>query len=243
MFEIGSSLREARLRQGIGFPEAEQGTKVRSKYLRALEEEQFDVLPAETYVRGFLRAYAEFLGLDGQLYVDEYNSRYTLGDEDSPAEPGRRRSRSTARPRIQSRVVVFTVLAIAAVTALVIVAWKGGAAKKPQLQPTVPAVTRRKPKATVPSHSAVPSAVLMVKTSSGSSQVTILNGSAAGKQRFAGTVDPTHPEFLRFRGRVWLQASAPANLLVKVNGTTLPLPPSTPAMLYVSTKAIRPATS
>ena len=48
MFEIGNSLREARLRQHLEFPEIEQATKIRGKYLRALEDEQFDVLPAQT---------------------------------------------------------------------------------------------------------------------------------------------------------------------------------------------------
>ena len=86
MFEIGNSLREARLRQHLDFPQVEQATKIRGKYLRALEEEQFDVLPSQTYVKGFLRTYAEFLGLDGQLYVDEYNSR---------GRSGRRRSTSS----------------------------------------------------------------------------------------------------------------------------------------------------
>src|SRR6266513_3843150 len=81
MFEIGNSLREARLRQGLEFPEVEHATKVRSKYLRALEDEQFDILPAQTYIKGFLRTYAEYLGLDGQLYVDEYNSRYVAIEE------------------------------------------------------------------------------------------------------------------------------------------------------------------
>ena len=56
MFEIGISLREARLRQHLELPEVEQATKIRGKYLRALEEEQFEVLPATTYVKGFLRA-------------------------------------------------------------------------------------------------------------------------------------------------------------------------------------------
>ena len=81
MFEIGNSLRDARLRKGLDFAELEQGTKIRAKYLRALEDENFDVLPAPTYVKGFLRTYADYLGLDGQLYVDEYNVRYTSGDE------------------------------------------------------------------------------------------------------------------------------------------------------------------
>src|SRR5207247_10526744 len=57
------------------FPQAEAAIKIRGKYLRALEDEQFELLPAETYVKGFLRTYAEYLGLDGQLYVDEFNSR------------------------------------------------------------------------------------------------------------------------------------------------------------------------
>ena len=70
MFEIGNSLREARLRQRLDFRQVEQATKIRSRYLRALEEEDFDALPAETYVRGFLRTYAEALGLDGRLSVD-----------------------------------------------------------------------------------------------------------------------------------------------------------------------------
>src|SRR6266478_9379535 len=81
MFEIGSSLREARTRRQIGVAQVEEATKIRGKYLRALEEEQFDLLPSQTYVKGFLRTYADYLGLDGQLYVDEYNSRFASGDE------------------------------------------------------------------------------------------------------------------------------------------------------------------
>ena len=84
MFEIGNSLREARVRRGIEFAQAEQATKIRVKYLRALEEERFDLLPSETYVKGFVRAYAEYLGLDGQLYVDEFNSRFATAQELRP---------------------------------------------------------------------------------------------------------------------------------------------------------------
>src|ERR687886_494788 len=96
MFEIGNSLREARLRRKVDFAQAEQATKIRGKYLRALEDEQFEVLPAETYVKGFLRTYAEYLGLDGQLYVDEYNSRFVTGDEEA-------RVRRSAAARAQQR--------------------------------------------------------------------------------------------------------------------------------------------
>ena len=98
------------MRRGIEFAQAEQATKIRGKYLRALEEERFELLPSETYVKGFLRTYADYLGLDGQLYVDEFNSRFVAGDDRE-----RRRARSSARPQQRNRrletSVVLLVLA------------------------------------------------------------------------------------------------------------------------------------
>src|SRR5690349_14325837 len=122
------------MRRGLDYPQIELATKVRSKYLRALEEEEFDVLPAPTYVRGFLRTYADYLGLDGQLYVDEYVSRYLPEAEDAPL-----RVRRSARPqrsrRPESNVLVVGLLAIGLITALVIGAWKfGGQGQKTGLQ-------------------------------------------------------------------------------------------------------------
>src|SRR5919201_5420831 len=129
VFEIGNSLREARLRQGLDLPEIEQGTKIRSKYLRALEDEQFELLPAQTYVKGFLRSYAEYLGLDGQLYVDEYNSRYVIGDDrgEQPFRSQRRETanaRTRAHRRFEKSVVLLALGAIVAVAALVFAAFK-----------------------------------------------------------------------------------------------------------------------
>ena len=125
MFEIGNSLREARVRQGLEYPQIELATKIRAKYIRALEDEQFGLLPAHTYVKGFLRTYAEFLGLDGQLYVDEFSSRF-VGDglEDSPRRVAPRVHQDRG---IERKVLVLALAGIAVVTALVIVAWKFGA--------------------------------------------------------------------------------------------------------------------
>src|SRR5207248_7788360 len=138
MFEIGTSLREARLRKQVDIVQAEQGTKIRAKYLRALEDEQFELLPAQTYVKGFLRSYAEYLGLDGQLYVDEYNSRYVIGEEGGGDQPFRARRREAPRAhtrahrRFEKSVVLVALVAIAVVTALVIAAWKFGGSSGPQ---------------------------------------------------------------------------------------------------------------
>src|SRR2546430_2125416 len=78
----------ARVRQGLDYPQIELATKIRAKYIGALEDEQFGILPAQPYVKGFLRTYAEFLGLDGQLYVDEYSSRF-VADGSEEATPRR----------------------------------------------------------------------------------------------------------------------------------------------------------
>jgi cytoskeletal protein RodZ len=76
MFEIGPSLREARSRRGLSPADVHKATRIRERYLSALEEERWELLPGDAYAKGFLRTYAEFLGLDGQLYVDEYNARF-----------------------------------------------------------------------------------------------------------------------------------------------------------------------
>src|SRR2546423_2044389 len=76
MAAIGERLREARMRQGLDISEAETFTKIRAKYLRALENDEFSMLPGSTYVKSFLRTYAEYLGLDAQLLVEEYRAQH-----------------------------------------------------------------------------------------------------------------------------------------------------------------------
>jgi hypothetical protein len=76
MPEIGDQLRETRMRNRIDITEVEAATKIRAKYLRALENEEWDLLPGPTFVKTFLRTYADYLGLDARNLVEEYRSRY-----------------------------------------------------------------------------------------------------------------------------------------------------------------------
>ena len=223
MFEIGNSLREARLRQQVDFPEAEHGTKIRGKYLRALEEERFDVLPSHTYVKGFLRSYAEYLGLDGQLYVDEYNTRFVSGDEELPLRTRRvsaaRRRRSERR---ESNVVLLALISIGLVTALVIAAWRFGGAE-PQavqgLQPTK--TTAQKAPAATPLPSGT--ARLEVIATRGDSYVIARKGGAIGRVEYSGTIEKGQRQ--RFESKVlWLQVRSPRNVLVRLNGNRVRLP-------------------
>jgi hypothetical protein len=70
--EIGPTLREARIRHHIDLIDIEERTKIRVRYLRALENEEWDVLPGPTYTRSFIRTYANHLGLDGERLADDF---------------------------------------------------------------------------------------------------------------------------------------------------------------------------
>jgi cytoskeletal protein RodZ len=85
MSELGQVLREAREAKGVSLAEAEDATKIRLKYLRALEEGQYDILPPSVYVRGFLRSYANYLGLDPEYVVELYDQ--TVPEGITPREP------------------------------------------------------------------------------------------------------------------------------------------------------------
>ena len=97
-YGIGVALKDARRRAGIDVKEAEERTKIRARYLRALEAEDWEALPAPAYVRGFLRTYGQFLGIDGEALADEFRRRHEP-DEGAPASLT---SESTLRERRRS---------------------------------------------------------------------------------------------------------------------------------------------
>jgi cytoskeleton protein RodZ len=84
--QIGTTLRDARRRYGMDVREVEDRTKIRARYIRALENEDWEALPAPAYVRGFLRTYGQMLGLDGEMLADEYRRR--AGEGSSAAGAG-----------------------------------------------------------------------------------------------------------------------------------------------------------
>src|SRR5215208_1972308 len=98
MPEIGSTLREARMRRRIDIQEVETATKIRAKYLRALENEEWSLLPGATFVKTFLRTYAEYLGLDGRLLVEEYKARYEPVSQQEMPQFTQRLDRRRRRP-------------------------------------------------------------------------------------------------------------------------------------------------
>lgn len=96
MKEIGELLRNARESKGINIQEAQEATKIRSKYLLAIEDGDFGVLPpGEVYLRGFIRTYAEYLGLDPSEVIE----RYDVIKAREEAEARRKSEEKTEKPR------------------------------------------------------------------------------------------------------------------------------------------------
>jgi hypothetical protein len=75
VFEIGTTLREARVRRALTLQQVEEDIKIRVKYVQAMENEDWDVMPGVTYVKGFLRTYSTYLGLDPEVIIGEFRSR------------------------------------------------------------------------------------------------------------------------------------------------------------------------
>ena len=138
MFEIGSSLREARTRQGLEFAEIEARTKIRSKYLRALEDEQFDVLPG-AHVRQGLPAHVRRLARAGRRSSTSTSTTPATSQARKRA-PLRARARA-ARPRGAGGASGASRMSSRSrwprsplVTALVIAAWKFGGPEPEQVR-------------------------------------------------------------------------------------------------------------
>jgi cytoskeleton protein RodZ len=104
MAEIGAALREARTRARIEIAQMEAQTKIRAKYLRALENEEWELLPGPTYVKSFLKTYGDMLGLDGRGLVAQYKSEHEpfvaddLAGQLSPKHTGGRTAFRQSRP-------------------------------------------------------------------------------------------------------------------------------------------------
>jgi cytoskeleton protein RodZ len=140
MPEIGAMLREARMRAHIDISEIETETKIRAKYLRALENEEWDLLPGPTFVKSFLRTYAEVLGLDAKLIVEEFKLRHERPSEFDlqpirATNAGRERYKGP-RPAMP-RWVIGVLLGLALVIALYALG-TGGGGGSPSTPPTTP---------------------------------------------------------------------------------------------------------
>src|SRR5690348_17130893 len=196
MFEIGGSLREARLKRGLTPADVQKAIRIRDRYLQALEEERWEVLPGDAYVKGFLRTYADYLGLDGNLYVDEYNNRFAQHEE--PQFVPERFAR--AGPRLGGVGLLRPVVVVGVIAAIVaaVAAWQltGSSGTDTRGSPPVSTqttttthTTPRKPKKKHTHHVsiALPTRAVLV-ASRGDCWLWIRSGNASGPTVYEATL-------------------------------------------------------
>jgi helix-turn-helix protein/uncharacterized protein DUF4115 len=225
VFELGSNLRDARVRRKLELSQVEAETHIRAKYLAALEDERFELLPHPAYARTFLRTYAAHLGLDPRLYLDEYDSRFPPDVETTIAP-----ARAAARPRRTGR---WLLLVPAAAIAGVIV-WQvatsgggggGGATLRPRPARTHTRAEVRPAAAPGPVERSKrrPRTVRLRLVARERSWIEVRRGSAQGPVVLQRTLEPG--QAVRLRGsRLWLRLGSPWNLEATLGGKRLPLP-------------------
>jgi len=231
MLEIGSSLREARRRQGLELAEVERATRIRMQQLDALEHDRFELLPPDPYRRAFLREYADFLGLDGDLYAREYDLRFRPTPEAAPAPPRRRRgSRArllAGRPLLRAGGILLVVL-------VGVVAWQfGRPGGSGTLTPT--AHTQTRAQARPHSHERAASkppasgaaASLVLTAARGRCWLWVRLGSATGATVYEQTLQPGQTVRFGLGRSLWIRLGAPWSLDASIGHRPLTLPSQT----------------
>jgi cytoskeletal protein RodZ len=224
MTDIGSTLREARMRARIDMSEVEARTKIRAKYLRAIENEEWDLLPGPVYVKSFLRTYGDFLGLDSRLLVDEYKRRYERpSDHDTRpiAALSRERERAARGPLLPPWAIIAGVL-VAVVVALYIVGNLGGKKKSPS--PTGATTATNRPRHHPRHHRTAPPKPKTVKLElvpTGTVYVCLVDGT--GKKLIPGQIFSTGQTIPTETASKMLLTLGNNSVHMKVNGASVPV--------------------
>jgi cytoskeleton protein RodZ len=248
MADVGTTLREARIRARIDMSEVEARTKIRAKYLRAIENEEWDLLPGPVYVKSFLRTYGDFLGLDSRNLVDEYKRQYER-PSDHELRPistlSRERERAARGPRIPPWVIVGVVL-VGIVAALYFVGKNNNnsssnSASTPNnttaaQQPHTRTHHKKKPQHKAPPPA--PKTVTLQLVPTGTVYVCVVNGAGtkliAGQTFAAGETIPTE------KAAKLLITLGNSSVQMKVNGKTVQVAQGSPIGYTITPTAMTP---
>ena len=227
MFEIGNTLREARVRRSLTLQQVEEDIKIRVKYVQAMENEDWDVMPGVTYVKGFLRTYSTYLGLDPDVIMDEFRSRGMVASQEYQ-EPfsgssviGKPRSH-----RGRNAIVIVAVVCLVVLGAIYAVGmWNGGGADEPNTKPAAlgidsPSPSPSKTPKPEESSTAVPAwkkNLVKIEAVDGDCWMEVRRDDAQGIVLFSGTLK--QGETKKFKGKViWMRLGAPANVRLEAAG-------------------------
>ena len=222
MFEIGNTLREARVRRTLTLQQVEEDTKIRVKYVLAMENEDFDVMPGATYVKGFLRTYSEYLALDPEVMLDEYRSRGVKTAEIQEPFGGVSMLGAPRSHRGRNTVVFVAVICLLVLGVIWILG--RGSDMQPSTKPGALGITSPSPSPSA-SNSAKPQQTttpvvkgeLRISAPDGESWLEVRRDGSTGTVLFSGTVKKGKTRV--FVGDVlWLRLGNPSAVRLRVEG-------------------------
>ncbi len=240
MPEIGPTLREARMRARIDITEVEEATKIRAKYLRAIENEEWGLLPAPAFVKSFVREYADYLGLDARLLVEEYKLRHEGPSEHElqPISPNLGRERrgggtvGRGGPPVPPRWAIAGVLVLLLLVALAVIG-SGGGRSGPSGQTTTAGNAgapkpRHRPATTTPATTPTQASVRLVPT--GTVYVCLVDQD--GKILIHGATLTTGQRVPVYRARTLRLTLGNNSVQLRANGHSVRVAPSASAISY-----------
>jgi hypothetical protein len=242
MTDIGSTLREARMRDRIDISEVETRTKIRAKYLRAIENEEWDLLPGPVYAKSFLRTYGDFLGLDSRMLIDEFKRQYERPN-DHDIRPATSIARERERRRRGPRFPTWAPIAVVVVVIIGVLYLVGSATQSGPSSPSAHRPGHRHPPhhgtAVRTSTAAKPTDVKLELTPTSTVYVCLVNGSGTkliNERTFTvGDQIPTQT------ASTLLLTLGNAGVHMKVNGKAVPVTPSSTAIrLMLTPTAVKP---
>jgi cytoskeleton protein RodZ len=223
--QIGNTLREARLRLGLSLTDAEKATKIRARYLEALEQERFRALPAAAYARGFLREYAELLELDPDPLLLELVPALAELEPPPPPPPPPRRLPFARRTLVVAGMVAAVLAGLALLGLDIDQRTPTPPAPKPLPVAAAPAPRPATP-VQAPTHRA-PAPGLVIAATRGDCWLSVRQGSAAGALVWQGIL--RRGASLRLgRPPLWIRMGAPWNLTAKLDSRALAALPTGP---------------
>jgi hypothetical protein len=242
MFEIGASLREARVKRGLSPTDVHKAIRIRDRYLQALEEERWELLPGDAYVKGFLRTYADFLGLDGNLYVDEYAGRFAERDEQplAPRPLARDSGAGGGLGLLRPLIAIGVIVAVVGVAAWQLDKRSGSAAPTTTGQTTTGSTTTKKNRK---QHVVALPARAVLVAARGACWLEIRRGNAHGALLYERTLPQGQKLPVKLAsGAVWISIGNPPALDVRLGGKLVHGLPSSPGATVVLTRrGLKPA--
>ena len=223
---IGPKLRQARIDRSLSIEETAWRTRIRPDLLRALEDERFDAIGQQSFVRRHLSSYARFLGIDPAQVVEEFRSRQ---DEPEPSsiEELDRKNREAPKPK-RPKWLIAAVISGASLAVAASVGALGGQTERPSAKSSVVATQTPTPHSFSPHASTVPppvtaaqARVTLVVSALSSTRISIL---ADGTQVFDGTLYAGEQRIFRARSTMDLVAADGGTVRVMLNGVALGIP-------------------